>query len=145
MKATQEHAKYFLPFVQALAEGKRVETTTDKSDWSALETYPHGEDWFTKEDYRDYVIGTRRFRIVEPPKLRPWTEADVPPDAIIREQGYTDGWSRIVGVRGGAGCFSGVWVLGPSGATIIPFEKCLAIKEHSTDGGVTWKPCGVQE
>jgi len=68
------------------------------------------------------------YRIKPTAKLRPWTADEVPLGAWIRfKKAPYD--RHLLG-----------WVSGQADR-----ELWLEEREHSTDGGVTWKPCGVVE
>ena len=69
------------------------------------------------------------YRIKPTTKLRPWTADEVPLGAQVRSKSYhPDHRSMII----------------QSGNSLTR-EGWLTCYEHSTDGGVTWKPCGVVE
>jgi hypothetical protein len=67
------------------------------------------------------------YRIKPTATLRPWTADEVPLGAWIRLKNTNVTRSMIV--------------------SVAALNLRLAFKEHehSTDGGVTWKPCGVVE
>jgi len=75
--------------------------------------------------------------LVSEPRLRPWRPEEVPVGALARnktgEARYLIVAAGPMGIGVGVG---GVWV---------DFESTLDSREHSTDGGKTWKPCGVAE
>ena len=68
-----------------------------------------------------------QYRIKPTATLRPWTVDEVPLGAWIRFKNMNVTRSMIV--------------------SVAALDMGLAFKthEHSTDGGVTWKPCGVVE
>ena len=68
------------------------------------------------------------YRIKPTPVLRPWTADEVPLGGQIRSKSMPE-------YR---------WLID---RTSVPFvrNEWLSTNEHSTDGGVTWKPCGVVE
>ena len=77
---TKENAHLFLPFVQALIDGKTVEIDTDYTGWENQE--PYG---FTgKPD---------QYRIKPEPVMVPLGPEDVPPGSVIR--GGVDHWFFI--------------------------------------------------
>lgn len=140
MKPTREQAAYFLPFVQAIAEGKRVQTSYDDNPWFDLDV----GDWFSFYNYDNYLAGKRKFRIAPEPTLRPWTLDEVPVGARLRSP--KDGintlisWAEMrsgefkIGAQDGTGCGRS-W-----DASYLASNPCF---EHSTDGGKNWLPCGV--
>jgi hypothetical protein len=66
------------------------------------------------------------YRIKPSAKLRPWTADEVPLGSIMRNS---------AGTR---------WLIVDTSADSKRHDWCC-YHEHSTDGGVTWKPCGVVE
>ena len=79
-----------------------------------------------------------RFRLATVPpekKFRHWKPLEVPVGAQIRAIGLR--WRGLilsVSANGEIHCMTG----------FIPTEHALANHEHSTDGGKTWLPCGVE-
>ena len=68
------------------------------------------------------------YRIKPTPVLRPWTADEVPLGAWMRfkrnpQDRFLLGWVSVQADR----------------------DLWLVEREYSTDGGVTWKPCGVEE
>ena len=80
-------------------------------------------------------------------KLRPWKPEEVPVGALVRRIGINDTRALILGLDEVDGRLdAGILWPGRNGIQIRDsFEACLLINEHSTDGGKTWKPCGVEE
>jgi hypothetical protein len=72
--------------------------------------------------------GNTEYRIKPTPVLRPWTADEVPLGAWMRKK--QDVSHRWVLIDTGDGLWRQAW-----------FED----SEHSTDGGKTWKECGVME
>ena len=94
-----------------------------------------------------YCRGNNPFKLFildeSEPKLRPWNTDEVPVGALIR--GKT--WEKKKGV---CTVLLSNGVLGVSflysGVPISMTRESLAEQtEHSTDGGKTWKPCGIVE
>lgn len=81
------------------------------------------------------------WRIKPKKKLRPWKPEEVPVGAIIRDLKFSSVTQLILSSIGGY-----VQVVSRN-----PVELCehsleiLVGRHYSTDGGVTWKPCGVEE
>jgi hypothetical protein len=67
------------------------------------------------------------YRIKPASKLRPWNADEVPLGAWIRLKNLNKTRSMIVSVAA------------------FNLEIAFNEYEHSTDGGKTWKPCGVEE
>jgi hypothetical protein len=71
--------------------------------------------------------GNTEYRIKPTPVLRPWTADEVPLGSIMRTKGL-EGRCIIIDTE-----------------TSDDRSYWLNAREHSTDGGKTWKPCGVME
>ena len=127
---TREEWKERLPLIQAFVEGKRIESR------------PVGYASWHNSVVPDFMLPTHLYRIAPEQKLRPWTADEVPARALYRRKsdkkvgvilGFYDGFVWFIPLRSDAG---------PVGD--FPYT-CLQDAEHSTDGGKTWKPCGVLE
>jgi hypothetical protein len=118
-----EQTKEAIRIMQAYVDGKEVQYLGKKrnpmglllSDW--CDTH---EPFWNFEHY-DY-------RIKPTAKLRPWTADEVPLGAQMR--------------TGANGEYR--WLIDCSGHN-IKRKEWLEEREHSTDGGKTWLPCGVVE
>ena len=101
------------------ADGKEVQCRRRGTDvWVQFES---GENPAWNWDIYEY-------RLKPTPVLRPWTADEVPLGAWIRfKQAPYD--RSILG-----------WVSGQADR-----DMWLQEREHSTDGGLTWNPCGVEE
>lgn len=79
-----------------------------------------------------------------PAKLRPWRPSETPVGALYRTKESANVES---GYRGVITYVDDGGIPIPYGQQIvwITFDRLLATYEHSTDNGVTWKPCGVEE
>ena len=82
---------------------------------------------------------TVRLRRKPAPKLRAWKPEEVPMGAILRNKKDPRQWGMITC------CIDGEPKFGIINQNCSYFEKCWETCEHSTDGGKTWKPCGVEE
>jgi hypothetical protein len=71
--------------------------------------------------------GNTEYRIKPTPTFRPWTSDEVPLGAIMRTKGL-EGRCIIIDTE-----------------TSDDRSYWLNAREHSTDGGKTWHPCGVME
>ena len=71
--------------------------------------------------------GNTEYRIKPTPVLRPWTADEVPLGSIMRTKGL-EGRCIIIDTE-----------------TSDDRSYWLNAREHSTDGGKTWHPCGVME
>lgn len=123
---TREQWKERLPLIQAFADGKRVQIQSNiTGQWSDIET-------------PEFAFGSK-YRIAPEPKLRPWKAEEVPLGAWVRRKGSTLPIYLMVCV--------GPELITTHGATdtVHKFSQFMEFAEHSTDGGKTWKPCGVLE
>ena len=80
------------------------------------------------------------FRIKPEPKLRPWKPDEVPLGALHRSMHKRELVSLIL-MR----YPNGFTVSDSASIRVIFFNEATENSEHSTDGGKTWKPCGVEE
>lgn len=88
---------------------------------------------YSTESERDYDLVAD----YDEPKLRPWKPEEVPALALFRYKFWQpDCWSAIVGVN-----VKGIEL--HRSMDTIRFVDALDTGEHSTDGGKTWRPCGV--
>jgi hypothetical protein len=71
--------------------------------------------------------GNTEYRIKPTPTFRPWTADEVPLGVWMRLKNLNETRSMIVSVAA------------------LNLETVFKGYEHSTDGGKTWKPCGVEE
>ena len=114
---TREQTKEAIRIMQAYVDGKEVDVQRllDGSVWM-----PAGAPCW------DWLNGN--YRIKPTAKLRPWTADEVPLGAWMRfkrnpQDRVLLGWVSVQSDR----------------------DLWLDEREYSTDGGVTWKPCGVVE
>ena len=112
-----EQTKEAIRVMQAFVDGKEVEVMglLKTSFWLSAETPCW--DW-----------NTSTYRIKPTATLRPWTADEVPLGAWMRSKRNPQDRMLIH------------WV-----SSQCDREMWLDKNEHSTDGGVTWKPCGVVE
>lgn len=118
-------AKELLPVIQDFAAGKDVECVNSRGAWIVL-------------DDPSFNDGTK-YRTKHEPKLRPWNLGEVPIGALVRHRGHIAPSVAMVTATSviNNGFLSGaVWH-----SLLAAFESI----EHSTDGGKTWKPCGIEE
>lgn len=121
-------AKDYMPLIQALHEGKTIQTNEGYGIWYDLENV-------------SFSYPPSSYRIKPEPKLRPWKPEEVPVGAQIRQKGFN---SRVLIF--GVDENSGDALIFCSGKIDWATAKYLLEKdEHSTDNGKTWKPCGVEE
>ena len=128
---TREQTREAAAVMLGWADGKVTQYRSEYSDvWiDAKEDENLLWDW-TRFIYRLKPIAT----------LRPWTADEVPLGAITRikhsvnpsnpSRQIIDGENGVMAFL--CGC---PWSL----------EDLLRMREHSTDGGLNWKPCGVEE
>lgn len=111
----REQTKEAIRVMQAFVDGKEVEYQIRGGHWVAA--IPPNWNWLNTQ-----------YRIKPTAKLRPWTADEVPLGAWIRCK-KTPHNRHLLG-----------WVSGQADRDMWPDER-----EHSTDGGKTWLPCGVVE
>ena len=125
----KNNAKDFLPLVQALADGKTIQFYT--GSWVDLSSV----------DETSFTLPPERYRIKPEPKLRKWEPEEFKPFALYRDIGFEKGWAVPVGYNSGKLWFVSTCV----GLVWHDADRLLKIKEHSTDGGKSWHPCGILE
>lgn len=136
-------AKKYLPFVQALAEGKVVQYKQKNSIvWVDLNSPDNDVDWFNASDgvYRE-------FRIKPEAKLRAWRPEEVPVGALLRD---SQELRSMIICADESRFYIGRKSYISNEAVIDSFHFSDALTyiyklEHSTDQGRTWLPCGVAE
>lgn len=104
--------------------------------------------WHTDrpEDWRPVIVVPRpsdnplAYRIRSKPTLRKWKPEEVPVGAQYRYKASPEERSLILGVTA-VELQLPMIVRNQS----ITFHRALEDGEHSTDGGKTWKPCGMEE
>jgi len=79
------------------------------------------------DPYWNWGNDTKMYHIKSIPVLRPWTADEVPLGSIMRTKGL-EGRCIIIDTE-----------------TSDDRSYWLNAREHSTDGGKTWHPCGVME
>ena len=110
-----EETKEAIHVMKAFVDGKDLEVLGPVGKWEPL--------YFPRWGWDD-----TKYRIKPTYVLRPWTADDVPLGAWIRfKKAPYD--RHLLG-----------WVSGQADR-----ELWLEEREHSTDGGKTWLPCGVVE
>ena len=122
----------------AWAQGKRVEATCKTSGISGLvsELGTRNATWSCNLFGRE--CGTFSFRLAPKPpakRFRPWTPEEIPIGALIRSKKHQ--WRSLV-----LGALSTGYIQIHDGGFAPDFA--LENHEHSTDGGKTWAPCGVE-
>ena len=120
---TREQTRNAIRVMQAYVDGKEVQVRSRK--WNPRESLK--PDWVDEElscwNFEDFD-----YRIKPTATLRPWTADEVPLGAWMRFKKVIDDRSVLA------------WT-----STQRDRDIWLDEREHSTDGGVTWKPCGVVE
>ena len=112
---TREQTIEAIRVMQAFVDGKEVEYKRHDEFWM-LTTLPLW-NWNSIE-----------YRIKPTPVLRPWTADEVPLGAWMRFKKVIDDRSVLA------------WT-----STQRDRDMWLDEREHSTDNGATWLPCGVME
>ena len=110
-----EETKEAIRVMQAFVDGNQVERRLRRLEGWNTTNNP---SW----NWTDCI-----YRIKPTPVLRPWTADEVPLGAWLRNKGL---YGRQIITHT---------------AEQKDREWWLKASEHSTDGGVTWKPCGVVE
>jgi hypothetical protein len=110
-----EQTKEAIRIMQAYVDGKEVQYEVPNKEWITT-------------DQPAWNFISYNYRIKPTAKLRPWTADEVPLGAWMRfkrnpQDRVLLGWVSVQSDR----------------------DLWLDEREHSTDGGVTWKPCGVVE
>jgi hypothetical protein len=112
---TKEQTKEAIKVMQAFVDGKEVQARDVGLERWNAVIIPR----WNLEDFE--------YRIKPTPTLRPWTADEVPLGSIMRTKGL-EGRCIIIDTE-----------------TSDDRSYWLNAREHSTDGGKTWKPCGVME
>lgn len=137
----QELYKENLPAIIAFSEGKEIEVKYRNNPTDKWESYMGGNPIF----YTD----AHEWRPAKPKQLRPWKPEEVPVGAITRVKGDTSSkqmilWASSDGDSNVEVCLSSTKGLRGFGMD-MSLATLLNVYEHSTDKGVTWLPCGVEE
>lgn len=82
------------------------------------------------------------WRIKPEKKLRPWKPEEVPVGAMFRPK--SSGRSWVMQIAGINWAYSDGAKIYFNGGSTTP-QRIFEMDEHSTDGGKTWHPCGVEE
>lgn len=128
---TKEELK---PVMMAWLNGQRIQFAGCLGSW---------KDW-DGDGIPSFHVDIQ-WRIKPEKKLRPWRPEEVPVGALIR--------GKHIGVRVILGYGMACEGVGPYVLYVGSFgkisgdglETCLSFREHSTDGGLTWKSCGILE
>jgi hypothetical protein len=125
---TPEETKAAVAVMLAHANGAKVECRNRGDEWKDIwSDCPPRWNWTSQV-----------YRIAPTPKLRPWKPEEVPLLAWLRWKGDRKGMSTLTG-------FNEAGIFYCSANIGLSFEDALKLFEHSTDGGKTWKACGVME
>ena len=120
---TREQTIEAIRVMQAYVDGKEVQVRSRK--WNPRESLK--PDWVDEElscwNFEDFD-----YRRKPTPVLRPWTADEVPLGAWMRFKKVIDDRSVLA------------WT-----STQRDRDMWLDEREHSTDGGKNWLPCGVVE
>ena len=110
-----EQTKEAIRIMQAYVDGKEVQYEVPNKEWITT-------------DQPAWNFISYNYRIKPTATLRPWTADEVPLGAWIRFKKVIDDRSILA------------WT-----STQRDRDMWLDEREHSTDGGKTWLPCGVVE
>ena len=114
----KETAHFYLPFVQALADGKTIDLFTFAKGWEEIvET--------------DFCFTPDCYRIKPEPVMVPLELEDVPPGSAVRKIGDTKWYLVVDGMKDGMNFGQVSW------STYEALQKCFEIKRPGED----WKPC----
>lgn len=116
---TKEQAREAAAVMLGWADGKEVQ-------WRGSGTIEWND--FLNREGPVWIWDKYEYRIKPTPVLRPWTADEVPLGAWMRSKRNPQdrvliGWVSVQADR----------------------DSWLDEREHSTDGGKTWLPCGVEE
>lgn len=117
--------------IAAHRDGKKLEYLSAFNGWTDVVGSPLFA--FNQNDYR----------IKPETKIRPWRPDEVPMPAVLRTKNGSIRW-QILAVSS-LGVISADSKSDNGRTGLASFEALLRHNEHSTDGGKTWKPCGVEE
>ncbi len=112
---TREQTIEAIRVMQAYVDGKELEFKWGSMDWNST-------------DKPEWNWSAYDYRIKPTAKLRPWTADEVPLGAWIRYKRALHDRSILA------------WTSNQADR-----DMWLDEREHSTDGGKTWLPCGVVE
>jgi len=114
--------------IQAHKEGKVIQHETNKI-------------WYDNH-CPSFNFDNCTFRVKPEPKLRPWKPKEVPMPCLLRTTNGQIRWLILavssVGIATANSQTSG-------NTCVVSFQDVCNHNEHSTDGGKTWKPCGIEE
>lgn len=116
---TKEQAREAAAVMLGWADGKEVQ-------WRGRGTIEWND--FLNREGPVWIWDKYEYRIKPTAKLRPWTADEVPLGAWIRFKDKPQDRHLLS------------WVSGQADR-----DMWLDEREHSTDGGKTWLPCGVEE
>ena len=122
---TREQTIEAIRVMQAFVDGKEVELKNNHHLTNALPLWN-----LAPNPVWNWIDDIKSFRIKPTATLRPWTADEVPLGAWMRVKDSPHVGRRIMICGTCEEHTRSTW---------------LSTNEHSTDGGVTWKPCGVVE
>ena len=117
--------------IQAWQRGEKIEY---------LHSFPN--EW-RATNYPEWNFGICAYRIAPKPKeknLRPWKPEEVPVGALVQDSTYRPYHLFMITCS----IPSGVALGTGAASSTLSFDSMLKNWKHSTDGGKTWKPCGVE-
>ena len=121
---TRDETRNAILIMEAYMDGYEIQLCG--KHWNPRESLK--PDWSDTDD-PCWDFDNCYYRIKPTAKLRPWTADEVPLGAQVRSKSYHPASRSLITTSGNA-MLRRDWLNG---------------EEHSTDGGVTWKPCGVVE
>lgn len=128
---TKEHAAEWVNLFQGVVDGGELQYSVGNGA---------GVEWVSSR-IPDYSLSPQRYRIKPAQKIRPWKCAEeVPVGCLMREKTYPEIVYLLLSHRPGY-----VVVATEPSQAKFSYEQVFDVFSHSTDGGKTWKPCGVEE
>jgi hypothetical protein len=120
---TKENAHLYLPLIQALAEGKTIETLANRKGC---------EDWEEVDDFNFFCsCSPNTYRVKPGPVMVPLGPEDVPPGSVIRGIGFSEWWMVTSVAKIQIYCGERTW------STYESLQKNCEIKRPGED----WMPC----
>ncbi len=118
--------------LQAFKEGKKLEyKSVVDGEWQPSVA--------TGNELMINMSSGKEYRVKSTPKLRPWKPEEVPVGALYQHKECNTGGRGLI-------CYCSqyeIGTIGQSGNVAFSINDFFKKFNHSTDGGKTWKPCGV--
>ena len=136
-------AKQYLPFIQAVAEGKTIQfNSEDGKGWRDC-----SDEHYPNTSFELWALERGCYRIKPTPQLRPWKPEEVPVGALIHFD--EDDSKKLPSIILDVSTDGKVTFCAKGSIMTIELESMIMKGwlhcEHSLDHGKTWLPCGVEE